>query len=226
MEPTDPNAPVPARPGIPEAVDPATGNGVAWSADAHEAALRQPDPLTVLDPLIGPSSLPPIPSGPVAKPDETTVPGLPADDHPSTPLPAETAGDQTTPADASIPAKPPVRTGKRIRKAMEAVGEPAAGPSGLPDAPPSPETQLHPMGLSPFVTWLKGLSGSEYVHPYEEEGLSDILDGKHQDVASETLADLLAAQGYTARAIGMYEALMRKYPEKSAFFAAKIQALQ
>jgi uncharacterized Zn finger protein len=119
-----------------------------------------------------------------------------------------------------------VRTGKRIRKAVDAVRESEEGPAVRPGTPPSPETQLHPMGLSPFVTWLKRLSGSEYVHPYEEEGLSDILDGKHQEVASETLADLLATQGYTDRAIGMYEALMRKYPEKSAFFAAKIQALQ
>jgi uncharacterized Zn finger protein len=134
--------------------------------------------------------------------------------------------DRPATPDVSAPMKKPVRTGKRIRKAMEAASESGERPAGQTDSPSSPETQLHPMGLSPFVTWLKRLSGSEYVHPYEEEGLSDILDGKHQDVASETLADLLAAQGYTHRAIGMYEALMQKYPEKSAFFAAKIQALQ
>ena len=226
MDKKDPNAPVPARPGIPEAVDPATGNGVAWSADAHETALRQPDPLADLDAWIGPEPLPPAPPVTVAPPEAAGVPGPPADDHPDGTAFIEPLGAGEEASGSPVPAKRPVRTGKRIRKAMEAVGEPADAPSGQPETPLSPETQLYSMGLSPFVTWLKRLSGSEYVHPYEEEGLSDILDGTHQDVASETLADLLAAQGYTDRAIGMYAALMRKYPEKSAFFVAKIQALQ
>ena len=221
MDHKDHNASVPPHPGIPEAVDPATGNGVAWSADAHEAALRQPDPLTDLDAWIGPAASPTAAAVPPSTPATSAVPDQAIADHPESQPPAEPLA-----AEASAPPKRPVRTGKRIRKAMEAIGEPAEEPPSRPDAPPSPETQLHPMGLSPFVTWLKRLSGSEYIHPYEEEGLSDILDGKHQDVASETLADLLAAQGYSDRAIGMYEALMVKYPEKSAFFAAKIQALQ
>ena len=46
------------------------------------------------------------------------------------------------------------------------------------------------------------------------------------EVASETLADLLAAQGHTDKAIKMYEQLGLRYPAKSASFAARIQALQ
>ena len=50
-----------------------------------------------------------------------------------------------------------------------------------------------------------------------------ILD---EGIASETLAELLASQGYVAEAIAMYERLRLKYPEKSRFFAAKIDNLQ
>mgnify|MGYP000628045526 CR=1 FL=1 len=44
-------------------------------------------------------------------------------------------------------------------------------------------------------------------------------------VISETLARLYAQQGYRDRAIEMYRRLMALYPEKSAFFAAQIEAL-
>ncbi len=44
-------------------------------------------------------------------------------------------------------------------------------------------------------------------------------------VASETLARLYAQQGYRDKAIEMYRRLMLLYPEKSAFFAAQIDAL-
>lgn len=46
------------------------------------------------------------------------------------------------------------------------------------------------------------------------------------EVASETLAGLLAAQGHHARAIEMYEQLALRYPAKSATFAARIADLQ
>jgi len=45
-------------------------------------------------------------------------------------------------------------------------------------------------------------------------------------VASETLADLLAAQGHHDQAISMYQQLALRYPAKKATFAARIQALQ
>ncbi len=52
------------------------------------------------------------------------------------------------------------------------------------------------------------------------------VSGPGGEGISETFADLLAAQGYKEQAIEMYIKLMEKYPEKSGFFAAKIEALQ
>ena len=46
------------------------------------------------------------------------------------------------------------------------------------------------------------------------------------EVASETLADLLAAQGHHDKALRMYEQLALRFPHKMATFAARIQALQ
>jgi len=45
-------------------------------------------------------------------------------------------------------------------------------------------------------------------------------------LASETLADLLAAQQLYDKAAKMYERLIMKFPEKSAYFAAKIEKLK
>lgn len=49
---------------------------------------------------------------------------------------------------------------------------------------------------------------------------------EHDEVASETLAEILAGQGYAHKAIEMYERLKLVFPEKSAFFAAKIENLK
>jgi hypothetical protein len=46
-----------------------------------------------------------------------------------------------------------------------------------------------------------------------------------ETLVSEALADLLATQGHTERAIEMYEKLRLTIPEKSVFFAQKIKAL-
>ena len=80
--------------------------------------------------------------------------------------------------------------------------------------------------LTPFTQWLKELGGADYVHPYDDDFALNQEKGTLNEVISETYADLLAAQGYKDRAIEMYLRLIEKYPEKSSFFAAKIQALQ
>ncbi|MBT8221435.1 MAG: hypothetical protein KJP00_16525, partial [Bacteroidia bacterium] len=46
------------------------------------------------------------------------------------------------------------------------------------------------------------------------------------EVITETLAEVLANQGQYQRAIAMYEKLSLIFPEKSAFFAARIENLK
>ena len=218
-------------PGLPEAVDPATANGLAWSSDEHEAALRRPDALKGLDALAS------------IQPEERNEPSLPENTGLETAPsgtgevpPPGVAGAAPEPAPPPAKARKKVKAGKRVRKALKALEAVESEENEKDTMPEEKPTTPKPLtgqsvesvdgGLSPFLSWLRTLPGSEYVHPYEEEAMSDLLDGSHQSVVSETLADLLAIQGYTDRAIAMYEALMRKFPEKSSFFAAKIKALQ
>jgi hypothetical protein len=70
------------------------------------------------------------------------------------------------------------------------------------------------------------LRGSEYVHPYGDDFALEHLSGPGKAGISETFAELLAAQGYKEQARAMYRDLMAEYPEKSSFFAAKIEALK
>jgi hypothetical protein len=65
--------------------------------------------------------------------------------------------------------------------------------------------------------------------PEKTPGIAQQLAQKsvseNPDIASETLARLYAQQGYRDKAIEMYRRLMVLHPEKSAFFAAQIEAL-
>jgi hypothetical protein len=89
------------------------------------------------------------------------------------------------------------------------------------------ETQVPlEMELSPYIQWLKSLSGTDYVHPYDDDFALHQGLGDNREGISETYADLLAAQGHIEQAIEMYMRLIEKYPEKSSFFAAKIEGLQ
>ena len=49
---------------------------------------------------------------------------------------------------------------------------------------------------------------------------------ENDDLISETLARLVAAQGKYDRAIKIYQKLMLKYPQKSSYFAAQIEKLR
>jgi hypothetical protein len=63
----------------------------------------------------------------------------------------------------------------------------------------------------------------------KKDEISEIVEGsvrESEEFITETYADLLANQGYIEKSIQMYEALMLRNPEKSSFFAAKIQKLK
>lgn len=93
-----------------------------------------------------------------------------------------------------------------------------------------------------FVTWLRyldkagqasnGKKGKPH-KPKQTEHRVQELNQKAKssqelkaEVVSETLAALLAQQGHHSKAIKMYEKLARKFPEKSANFAALIKKLK
>jgi hypothetical protein len=80
--------------------------------------------------------------------------------------------------------------------------------------------------LSQTDSFLKSLGdkkeGSKETVPSSWE---DDSTAENEDVASETLADLLALQGQKSKAIKMYKTLSLKFPEKSRLFADKIAEL-
>lgn len=116
------------------------------------------------------------------------------------------------------------QAGKLVRKAAKSVKRQEKEQiKALETKSTPPELELE---LSPFTRWLKGFAGSDYVHPYEDDFALVQGSGSGGEGISETFADLLASQGYKDQAIEMYIKLMEKYPEKSGFFAAKIEALQ
>lgn len=121
-------------------------------------------------------------------------------------------------------AKPIGKVGKRVRKVVKKEKE--KQDKSLLSGPTEAELGSMDNQLSPFTKWLKGLSGSDYVHPYEDDYGIRQMSGTARGGVSETFADLLAAQGYHDQARAMYQQLMEKYPEKSSFFAAKIEALK
>ena len=90
--------------------------------------------------------------------------------------------------------------------------------------------------LDPFTKWINTIEGVE-ISPVEEikkeKKKKKKKKSKHLDslqdkpeIASEQLANLLVNQGHIEQAIAMYGRLSLKYPEKSSFFAAKIDSIK
>ena len=91
--------------------------------------------------------------------------------------------------------------------------------------------------LDPFTEWINTIDGVELIVDSEEKKgkkkKKKKKKGKHLDslqdkpeIASEQLADLLVNQGHIKQAIEMYQRLSLKYPEKSSFFASKIENIK
>ena len=163
------------------------------------------------------------------QPDESSSVTLPLEQDTVSPESTEVSPvDMDKPAGDADSLEPVIqkatKAGKRVRKAVKSVSKQEAKSKKGPAAEPAP-TESGSI-LSPFTKWLKGLSGSDYVHPYDDDFALIQSSGPGKEGISETFAELLAAQGYKDRAVEMYLKLMEKYPEKSGFFAAKIEALQ
>ncbi|MBK9981526.1 MAG: hypothetical protein IPP15_03720 [Saprospiraceae bacterium] len=256
-----------ARPGVPEALDPALGNASLWETNPHDFNLKAVDPLHQMDNLLlddatkqkiinqwngsnekdadentslslrennNPESL--YDEGPnqiIARTNvENTMEVEWAEDEivpeaesevPPTPIP-EDIHDTIEPEGEAKTNPQPGKVGKRVRKLVKKAYDEALA---VPDPDQQDlETGSSDESLSPYTRWLKGLKGSEYVHPYDDDYGLDQMSSMARGGVSETFADLLAAQGYKDKAIEMYLQLMEKYPEKSSFFAAKIEALK
>ena len=258
------------NPGIPEALHPEIGNGVALAGNPHEFVLRSPDPSKTLDEYLPDASYVAIShhlsTSPVSPPglnkdaepplksiesnksesadNEIISIGLqesivtPLTDHEGTPDETKKAKSKKKeknrrkemPDSGHYDENPEIspvdeksaKAGKLIRKAAKSIKR-QEGKKLMAD---NQEYTSSETTLSPYTQWLKSLAGSEYVHPYEDDFALVQGGGPAGEGISETFADLLAGQGYKEQAIEMYMKLMEKYPEKSGFFAAKIEALQ
>jgi hypothetical protein len=221
-----------------EALHPQVGNGASWVNAPHESQLREVDPSKKLEPkLLDEQQLAaiarqweddlnsdgtPVESVESVNGEEPAV--IPEVETPIAPQDQVQAIEEEEIVPAPLkPVKEKVKASKRVRKVAQKEEEKAAKNNRLQReqfAPSSDET------LTPFTQWLKGLKGSEYVHPYEDDFAFRQAEGPVREGISETYADLLAQQGYKDQAIDMYRRLMEKFPEKNRFFAAKIEALQ
>lgn len=90
-------------------------------------------------------------------------------------------------------------------------------------------------GISEFAIWLLSFRNNEVERLilkeeklakkklFEQNAMKSVK--KTSTIISEPLAEILTSQGHLDDAKKMYEQLMLKYPEKSSYFAAKINGL-
>ncbi len=90
-------------------------------------------------------------------------------------------------------------------------------------------------GFDSYRTWQQRRARSSWRELIAIEGSDAAASGSARrgahtapepEVASETLAEILAEQGHRERAIRMYRELTLRYPAKSDTFTARIEALQ
>jgi hypothetical protein len=234
-------------PSIEEAIHPEIGNGAAFEKSRHDFILRIPDPsiqladlLTIATEIQEPELSVISDRNPEVdiQENESTVPVSTTDVNTDsgdslveTPV-SEISGLQMSSTGEQEDISPheealdetigkPQKVGKRLKKATKSIRKKEESQ----EPPEEEKSSGSESSLSPFTAWLKNLAGTDYVHPYEDDFAVGQASGPGKEGITETFADLLAAQGYKDQAREMYLKLMEKYPEKSGFFAAKIEAL-
>jgi len=146
----------------------------------------------------------------------------------------------------------PVARPEMLESEKPAFATPIPAPAPAPAAPVAPvtppiSTTVPPTALPPlpFTAWINQfsppaltdkptlpLAPSPALPPPPAparsvaQALAERSVAENKDVISETLARLLAKQGYRDKAIVMYERLALSFPEKSSFFAAEIEKLK
>ncbi len=92
---------------------------------------------------------------------------------------------------------------------------------------PEPEKQLSPSDL--IDRFIKVSPTIERMTPREVHPVRDLSEQSHDEPGkfiTETLAKIYVTQGYYSKAINIYEKLSLQYPEKSAYFASRIEKIK
>lgn len=122
-------------------------------------------------------------------------------------------------------------------ESLESKGEKNAA-STIEKAAAPAENVLQPQPKSSFGSWLKQFNSPQPLGNWPQEENAKPQDSgrwdfqaqmsvtENQDLASETLANLLERQGKYQKAIEIYERLRLIMPKKNAFFAQKIKELK
>ena len=118
------------------------------------------------------------------------------------------------------------RLNELIKEKEAITGQTEGGPDDSGEAGdkllrPLPKDKL----LEDFLQNKPVRSGKKAIFYNPEDSAKKSIE-ENEDILSETLARLVAAQGKNDKAIKIYQKLMLKYPQKSSYFAAQIEKLR
>lgn len=95
-------------------------------------------------------------------------------------------------------------------------------PEDLPVVPRTRQQEI----IDRFVAAKPQINRDSATGDKDAPDLSAPSSAFQDDLVTENLAEIMLKQGKTDKAVGLYEKLMLKYPEKKAYFAQKIEQLK
>ncbi|MGB3923099.1 MAG: hypothetical protein WBL00_04100 [Bacteroidales bacterium] len=135
------------------------------------------------------------------------------------------------PAAEPVPDEPVVETESATQLTPDEPPEEAEPAAQLtPDGPPEeaePAAQLTPADL--IDRFIRTSPSIERLSPDDLQPVKDLSaesTEEHGKFITETLAKIYINQGYYSRAINIYEKLSIQYPEKSVYFASRIEKIK